>query len=131
MPFAFADIEMMFDETLRAADWIFKYGNSALAELEKIPLDKMLGNTSGTLLHNMESKWLNYYERATLFQETLELTDYSPEIDTYLKVICFPTFEGHCGCILFNIENIEFARSSDDTETALGLYFRQYLETFK
>ena len=30
MPFAFADIEMMFDETLRAADWIFKYGNSAL-----------------------------------------------------------------------------------------------------
>ena len=32
--------------------------------------------------------------------EALALTDYSPEIDTYLKVICFPTFPGHCGFIL-------------------------------
>ncbi|MGN0153265.1 MAG: LytTR family transcriptional regulator DNA-binding domain-containing protein [Lachnospiraceae bacterium] len=130
VPFAFADIEMIFDETWRAADWIFRYGNSALAELEKVPLDKLIGNTFGTIFHNMDSKWLQCYERASLFRETLELTDYSPEIDTYLKVICFPTFEGHCGCILFNIENIEFTRSSDHTEIALGTYFKQYLEKY-
>lgn len=28
-------------------------------------------------------------------------------IDTYLKVICFPTFKGHCGCILFDISEIK------------------------
>ena len=29
--------------------------------------------------------------------------NYSTEIDPYLKIICFPSFEGaHCGCILSN-----------------------------
>ena len=37
MPFAFTDIEMVFDEERRAVDWIFRYGNPALAKLEKLP----------------------------------------------------------------------------------------------
>lgn len=130
IPFAFADIEMVFDEEWHAVDWVFRYGNLALAELEKLPLDKLIGSSFGSLFDNMDSKWLKCYERAALFRETLELTDYSPEIDTYLKVICFPTFEGHCGCVLFNIENIEFTRSSDDTESALKLYFERYLKKY-
>ena len=56
--------------------------------------------------------------------EKLEMIDYSPEIDTYLKVICFPTFPGHCGCILFNIEDIRFTKSSGDAEKALMLYLQ-------
>ena len=28
-------------------------------------------------------------------------------IDTYFKVICFPTFKGHCRCILFDISEIK------------------------
>ena len=35
MPFAFADIEMVFNEKMQAVDWIFCYGNPALASLEK------------------------------------------------------------------------------------------------
>ena len=49
--------------------------------------------------------------------------DYSPEIDTYLKVICFPTFSGHCGCMLFDLSQIQFIRSSSDVEQAMQLYF--------
>ena len=71
----------------------------------------------------MDSNWLRSYEQATLYGKKLEIIDYSPEIDRYLKVICFPTFKGHCGCILFNIEEIEFARNSNDAEKALMLYF--------
>ena len=37
MPFAFTDIEMMFDDECRAVDWVFRYGNQALAKLEKVP----------------------------------------------------------------------------------------------
>ena len=58
--------------------------------------------------------------------ETLEIIDYSPEIDTYLKVICFPTFPGHCGCILFDIARIRFTRNSSDAEKALMLYFGRH-----
>ena len=50
------------------------------------------------------------------------MIDFSPEIDTYLKVICFPTFRGHCGCILFDISEIEFTQNSNDAETALMRY---------
>lgn len=122
LPFAFTDIEMIFDEERRAVDWIFRYGNPALAKLEKLPLEKLIGNSFSGLFSNMDSKWLKSYERATLYGEIREIIDYSPEIDTYLKVICFPTFRGHCGCILFNIKDIEFTKNSSDAERALMLY---------
>lgn len=125
LPFAFTDIEMVFNKDLHAVDWIFRYGNPALAKLEKKPLEQLIGNSFGSLFSNMDPKWLCSYERATLYGEMLEIIDYSPEIDTYLKVICFPTFKGHCGCILFDISETKFARSSNDTENALKFYFEK------
>ena len=127
MPFAFTDIEMVFDDQSRAVDWVFRYGNPALAKLEKIPLDRLIGSSFGTLFPNMDSKWLRSYERAALYGETLEIMDYSPEIDTNLKVICFPTYPGHCGCILFDISQIQFTRSSSDAEKTLMLYLGRQL----
>lgn len=123
--FAFTDIEMIFNEESHAVDWIFRYGNPALAKLEKLSLEQLIGNSFGSLFSNVDSKWLRSYERATLYGETLEIIDYSPEIDTYLKVICFPTFKGHCGCILFDITEIKFTKNSNDAEKALMLYFGQ------
>ncbi|MGN0457326.1 MAG: LytTR family transcriptional regulator DNA-binding domain-containing protein [Acutalibacteraceae bacterium] len=123
MPFAFTDIEMIFNEESHAVDWIFRYGNPALAKLEKLTLERLIGSSFGSLFSNMDSKWLHSYERATLYGEKLEIIDYSPEIDTYLKVICFPTFKGHCGCILFDISEIEFTKNSSDAEKALMIYF--------
>lgn len=116
LPFAFTDIEMIFNEESHAIDWIFRYGNPALAKLEKLPLERLINSSFSSLFSNMDSKWLQSYERATLYGEILEIIDYSPEINTYLKVICFPTFKGHCGCILLNIEEIKFAQNSSDTE---------------
>ena len=128
LPFAFTDIEMVFDEERRAVDWIFRYGNSALARLEKLPLDKLIGSSFGSLFSNMDSKWLRSYECVTLYGETLEIIDYSPEIDTYLDVICFPTFKGHCGCLLFDISEVKFAHESSDSERAMMLYFGKLME---
>ena len=125
IPFAFADIEMVFDGECRAIDWVFRYGNPALAQLEKMPLEKLIGNSFRSLFPNMDAKWLRSYERATLFGETLQIIDYSPEIDTYLEVICFPTFKGHCGCILFDISQIKFFRKATDTEKALAIFFEK------
>ena len=123
LPFAFTDIEMIFNEERHAVDWIFRYGNLALARLEKTPLERLIGSSFGSLFSNMDQKWRQSYERATLYGETLEIIDYSPEIETYLKVICFPTFKGHCGCILFDISEIKYTKNSSDAEKALRLYF--------
>lgn len=123
MPFAFTDIEMIFNDEKHAVDWIFRYGNDALAKLEKVPLEQLIGSSFGSLFANMDSKWLRSYERAALYGETLEIIDYSPEIDTDLKVICFPTFKGHCGCILFDISDIKFAGKNSDIRKTLMFYF--------
>lgn len=118
MPIAFADIEMIFDEKKRAVDWIFRYGNSMLANVEKMPLERLLDSSFASLFSNMDSKWLRAYERAVLYEEILEVVDYSPEIDTWLKVICFPTFKGHCGCILFDLAEGEMPEGVCDPDQA-------------
>lgn len=64
----------------------------------------------------MDAKWLRSYERAVLYGEMLEIFDYSPEVDTYLKVTCFPTFAGHCGCILFNVQDFAAAHTLTDSQ---------------
>lgn len=127
-PIAFADIEMVFDSEFRAVDWVFRYANPAIAELEKIPLDKLLGSSFRTLFPDMDSKWLRTYERVILYGETLKIIDYSPEIDTYLDIICFPTFKGHCGCILFDIAEIRSFRNATNTEKALAIFFDRLLK---
>ena len=106
-PFAFTDIEMVFNEERAAVDWIFRYANEALARLEKKPLEQLIDRAFGSIFPNMDAKWLRVYERTALFGETLEIAYYSPEIDTDLKIISFPTFKGHCGCILFDRAEIQ------------------------
>ena len=130
LPFGFTDIEMVFDEEKHAVDWIFRYANPALARLEKQPLDRLVNSSFSSLFHNMDSKWLRAYERSTLYHEVLELMDYSPEIDTYLKIICFPTFKGHCGCILFDLSEISLVQNSQDAQKALALYLGKMAETY-
>lgn len=107
MPFAFADIEIIYNGKSKAVDWIFRYGNDALARLEKTEIDILIDNSFGSIFPNMDSKWLRVYERSAIYGETVEIVAYSPEIDTHLKIISFPTFRGHCGCILFDVNNIQ------------------------
>lgn len=129
LPIAFADIEMVFNDERRAVDWIFRYGNQALALLEKVPLEKLIGSSFSSLFPNMDDKWLRAYEQAALYGATLEVVDYSPEIDTYLRILCFPTFRGHCGCILSDVSRIHYLRTSSDSPEALLRYFGKLLES--
>ena len=54
-------------------DWIFRYGNEALAEIEKTPLQQLINHSFGSIFPNMDEKWLRVYERTALFGETLKL----------------------------------------------------------
>ena len=124
LPFAFTDIEMVFNEEKKAVDWIFRYGNEALAVLEKLPLNKMIGRSFSSLFSNMDTKWLRGYERATLYGETLEIVDYSPEIGKNLKIICFPTFPGHCGCILFDTDKLRYIREGNQLAKSVVVFMK-------
>ena len=127
IPVAFTDIEIMFNEDSQAVDWVFRYGNEALAELENYPLEKLIGSTFGSIFKNMDRKWLKSYERAVLYGETLELIDYSPEIDKSLRIICFPTFKGHCGCMLFDISRTKLSGDKTAGENAILMYLQKMI----
>ena len=129
LPIAFADIEMVFNNERRAVDWIFRYGNQALAFLEKVTLDRLIGSTFSSLFPDMDDKWLLAYEHAALYGATLEVVDYSPEIDTDLRILCFPTLRGHCGCILSDISQINYIRTSREAPEALMRYFGKLLDS--
>ncbi|MGN1423894.1 MAG: LytTR family transcriptional regulator DNA-binding domain-containing protein [Oscillospiraceae bacterium] len=128
IPVAFADIEMVFNEEKQAVDWIFHYGNEALAKIENCPLDNMIGSSFGSIYPNMDPKWLKSYERSVLYGETLEIIDYSPEIDKYLRIICFPTFKGHCGCMLFDISETKISGDKSLGEHAILMYLKKIME---
>lgn len=123
LPFAFADLEIVFDDERRAVDWIFQYGNQAFARLEKKTLDEVIGIRFNLLFDNSDMKWLRCCERAALHGETLEMMDYSVEIGAHVKVICFQTFRGHCGCFLFNLDEISFIETSESSRSTIGKYF--------
>ena len=127
MPIAFADIEMLFDEERQAIDWIFRYGNEALAIIEGVSLEKMIGKTFRSIFPNMDSKWLRSYEHTVLYGETLEIMDFSPEIDKYLRIICFPTFKGHCGCLLFDIAQTRISNETTASEKTIMMYLRKLM----
>ena len=65
-------------------------------------------------------------KRAALYGEVLEIMDYSPEIDKNLKVICFPTFKGHCGCLLFDLDTIKTVNSSNNVHKIWNTYLKNY-----
>ena len=92
-----------------------------LPSWKRYPLEKLIGNRFGSIFPNMDKKWLRCYERAVLFGETLWMNEHSPEIDTQLSIICFPTFEGHCGCILFNSDSIQHVRSVSGTDGSIKI----------
>lgn len=131
LPIAFADIEIVLDNTNNAVDWIFRYGNEALARLEQTPLSELIGRTFSSVFPAMDEKWLKSYERAALYGQTLEIIDFSPEIDTYLNIICFPTQQGHCGCLLLNFRDMEYAENQGDRQNARLHYIAKILECIR
>ncbi len=127
LPIAFCDIEMVLDASQNAVDWIFRYGNEALAKLEKTTLSALLGKSFSSVFPNMDEKWLKSYERAALYGQTLEIIDHSHEIDTDLDIICFPTIKGHCGCILLNVDEMHYAENQGDRQNARLRYLSKIL----
>lgn len=103
LPIAFTVIELVLDGDGRPLDFIFRYANRALAELEEAPLESLLDKRfyRDVFTAQNDRKWLPFYHASAYRGETHELHEYSPEINKHLKITSFPWLEpGHCACIL-------------------------------
>lgn len=100
IPLAFCVIELVFDEKGHGVDFVFRYCNEMMADVEGIPISEMINRSFYEVFENGDKKWLVTYADVALNGNKHTLTDYSPEIDKHLTIYCYQPIPGYCACIL-------------------------------
>ena len=100
MPLAFCVIELVFNKDGRGVDFIFRYCNAEMANVEGVPVEEMLNRSFYEVFRNGDKKWLVAYADVALNGTKHTLHDYSPEIDKYLTIWCYQPEPGYCACVL-------------------------------
>lgn len=100
VPVGFGVLEFVPDKGGRISDFIFRYANHALSEIEGVPREVLLNHAYGQIFNGSHSKWLAIYSKVAFMGDSVELIDYSPEIEKELLVICYQPAYGYCACIV-------------------------------
>lgn len=103
MPYALCIIELIFDSSNRGLDFIFRYCNKAMEELEGKTLDEMLNKSFYDVFDNADPKWLLAYADIAANGGSVVLESYSPEVDANLRIYCFQPRPNYCACILVKL----------------------------
>ena len=104
MPLAFCVIELVFNEAGHGVDFIFRYCNAEMANIEGVPVEEMLDRSFYEVFPNGDKKWLVSYADVALNGTKHTLHDYSPEVDKYLTIHCYQPEPGYCACVLQTID---------------------------
>ena len=100
MPLAFCVIELVFNQDGHGMDFIFRYCNAEMANVEGVPVEEMLDRSFYEIFRNGDKKWLVAYADVALNGTKHTLHDYSPEINKYLTIHCYQPEPGYCACVL-------------------------------
>lgn len=100
MPLAFCIIELVFDRDNHGVDFVFRYCNKAMEEIEGVPVEEMVNRSFYEVFSNGDRKWLVSYADVALNGTRREITEYSPEIDKKLRIYCYQPAQGYCACVL-------------------------------
>ncbi|MDO4204832.1 MAG: LytTR family transcriptional regulator DNA-binding domain-containing protein [Selenomonadaceae bacterium] len=100
MPIAFCIIELIFDKNGHGMDFVFRYCNKEMANLEGVPVEQMIDRSFYEVFRNGDPKWLLTYGDVALNKVTRVITAFSPEIGKELSIYCFCPMENYCACAL-------------------------------
>lgn len=100
MPIAFCIIELTFDRKGHGMNFVFRYCNKEMANLEGIPVENMINRSFYEVFRNGDPKWLLTYGDVALNKVSRVITSFSPEIDKRLSIYCFCPMENYCACAL-------------------------------
>lgn len=100
MPVAYCVIELVFDENGHGIDFIFRYCNKQMEEIEGVPVEEMVNHSFYEVFKNGDKKWLVAYADVALNGVQRILHDYSPEVDKTLTIHCYQPEPGYCACVL-------------------------------
>ncbi len=124
MPLAFCIIEVLFTENGRGIDFIFRYCNREMANIEGRTMDEMMNHSFYEVFPNADKKWLVAYSDVALNGNVHNLDYFSNEAGRPLHITCFQPKEGYCACLL-QTTNID----SQNKQTAVPAHQKRYFTT--
>ena len=97
IPLAFCVIELVFDEKGHGVDFVFRYCNEMMADVEGIPISEMINRSFYEVFENGDKKWLVTYADVALNGNkhtltVLKLTNILPFIAISLSPDIVPVF---------------------------------------
>lgn len=100
LPLPFCIIELVFDANGHGIDFIFRYCNKEMENLEGKTLNEMIDHSFYEIFENGDPKWLVTYADVALNGVSRIIESYSPEIDERLKIYCYQPRPNFCACLL-------------------------------
>ena len=103
LPLAFCIIELIFNENGKGIDFIFRYCNKEMENFEGKKLEEMIGRSFYEVFENGDKKWLATYADVALNGTTRVIEDYSPEVDSNIRIYCYQPKPNFCACAMMKI----------------------------
>lgn len=127
---AVAIIHMEVDETNTPVDFTFVYANEALAKLENVHRDKLIGASFyKDLFPSGDKKWLLPYWDTACNGMAQTLKDYSPEIGRFIEISCYQVAYGYCACIVTDVSGkINIQKELEDARHCMEIVFQNTLD---
>lgn len=103
-PLAFCVIELIFDDFGRGVDFILRYCNPKMAEVEKRCPEEALNRSLTEIFHQIDKKWLVIFTDVAV-NNTLRTFDlHHPQLDKKVRFYCYQPIEGFCACVMTVLE---------------------------
>lgn len=99
-PFAFCIIEVFSNDPQLPGNFIFRYANEAMAQLEKLPLNMIINFPVQTVLQDGIINELPTLAHIALSGESANVYRYGALSNQLLHMMCFQPRHGYCACIL-------------------------------
>lgn len=93
-------IELVFNSAGHGVDFVFRYCNKAMSELEGYNLDELIDHSFYEIFRDGDHRWLAIYSDVALNGTHRIITDYKPETNKHVTVFCYQPIEGFCACTL-------------------------------
>lgn len=97
---AFCVIELIFSENGHSFDFVFRYCNKEMENLEGMSVENILGHSFYEVFPRGDQKWIVPYADVAVNGTSKCIHDYSPEIQRDLTIHCFQPMPGYCACLL-------------------------------
>ena len=101
LPIAFCIIELVFSDDGKGIDFIFRYVNNMMEEVEGKKKEEMMNRSFYEVFPNASRKWLIPYADVALNGNPRVIEkEYSGEIGSDLTIYCIQVAQNHCACML-------------------------------